>query len=291
MRAARPGQGLLALLLVAALGLGGCATTAGSSGTGAGTAAAGSTEAGASAPPALVNPADPWERWNRRVYAFNDALDTAVVRPLAETYVKVVPSPVRQAIGNVANNFGDAWSVVNNLLQGKVEGALVSVVRVTTNTVFGLGGLIDIASEAGIDRYKEDLGQTLGHWGVPPGPYLVLPVLGPSSARDTFTLLPDLYVSPTLLAQTPAGQVGVTSLYLLDTRAGLLPATRMLDSIALDKYAFVRDAYLQRRQNDVYDGNPPAPKDPDAEADAPAPAPAAPERARVPSQPAAPAAR
>ena len=280
---------LLAALLAACLGLGACATTGGATGV---TGSAPSTAAAAAAP--VLNPADPWERWNRRVYAFNDAIDSAVIRPLAEGYVKVVPSPVRQAVGNFGNNFGDAWSAVNHLLQGKFEGAMNSVMRVATNSVFGLGGLIDIASEAGIERQREDLGQTLGRWGVPAGPYVVLPLLGSSSVRDSATLIPDLYVSPTLLTDNHAAQGGLLSLYLIDTRANLLPATRMLDSIALDKYTFVRDAYLQRRLNDVYDGNPPQPKDEDDEAEA-APATgapsAAPERARVPGQPSRPAAR
>ncbi len=316
----RPRLASALALLAVVLVLGGCAT--------AGGPAAGPSAANPAAPnpaaiprPALINPADPWERWNRKVYAFNDAVDTAFVRPLAEGYVKVVPSPVRQAVTNFGNNFGDAWSVVNNLLQGKFEGAMLSVMRVSTNTVFGLGGLIDIASEAGIERRREDLGQTLGHWGVPPGPYLVLPVFGPYTLRDSVTLVPDLYVSPSLITENTAAQAGLLSLYLIDTRVSLLPATRMLDSIALDKYTFTRDAYLQRRLNDVHDGNPPEPVEDDGADAAPADAgpgtppaaaagsasapaggapataasppspPATPERARLPGQPAPAAAR
>lgn len=235
---------------------------------------------GATAAVAAVNPADPWEGWNRRVFAFNDAIDNAVLRPVAEAYVKVLPSPARQAVGNFFANFGDAWSAVNHLLQGKWEGALTSVVRVTTNSVFGLGGLIDVATEAGIDREPEDLGQTLGAWGVGSGPYVVLPLFGPSTLRDTATWLPDRYVSPSLLVDRDAIRVALTTTNVVDTRAGLLQATRMLDSIALDRYSFVRDAHLQRRQNQVYDGNPP---EPPAAEDPPNP-PARP--VTLPSQPA-----
>lgn len=288
------------LLVLAALALGGCASVAPPGGPGAaGQAPAAVTPGGAAGlaegRALSINPVDPWERWNRRVYGFNEAIDRAVLKPVAEGYVRVVPSFVRQGVSNVGQNFGDAWSAVNNLLQGKFEFALNSIMRVATNTVFGLGGLLDIASEAGIERHPEDLGQTLGRWGVPAGPYMVLPVFGPSTVRDTATFVPDRAVSPTLLAPEAAGRAALISLYAIDTRATLLPATRMLDTIALDKYSFVRDAYLQRRQNDIYDGNPPAPPgdDPAAGTDAPA-APAAPAdnpRMHRPGQPSPPSAR
>ncbi len=242
----------LAFALVAGALAGGCATVS--------PPPAGDGLKAPSAVPA--HPADPWESWNRRVFAFNDAVDAAVLRPVAEAYVEVVPSPARQAVGNFFANFGDAWSVVNHLLQGKWEGALTSLVRVTTNSVFGLGGLIDIATEAGIDRETEDLGQTLGAWGVGSGPYVVLPLFGPSTLRDTVTWVPDRYVSPGLLVDGDAARVALTATNVIDTRAGLLQATRMLDSIALDRYSFVRDAHLQRRLNQVYDGNPPEPPEP-----------------------------
>jgi phospholipid-binding lipoprotein MlaA len=259
-----PRRGAAALALAAAALAAGCATTAPPpAGDGL------RTPAGPTAGPlGAGNPADPWEGWNRRVFAFNDAIDGAVLRPVAEGYVRVVPSPVRQAVGNFFGNFGDAWSVVNHLLQAKWEGALTSLVRVTTNSVFGLGGLIDIATEAGIDRQSEDLGQTLGAWGVGPGPYVVLPLFGPSTLRDTAAWLPDRYVSPNLLVDRDVARAALTVTNVVDTRAGLLQATRMLDSIALDRYSFVRDAYLQRRLNLVYDGNPPEPPDDPPPADA-----------------------
>jgi phospholipid-binding lipoprotein MlaA len=242
------GAGLLAATLLAS----GCATTAPGGVAGV---------AGVGLDPRPVNPADPWEAWNRKVYAFNDAVDRAVLRPVAETYAQVVPSPARQAVGNFFGNFGDMWSIVNNLLQGKVEGAFVSLVRVGTNTVFGLGGLIDIAGESGLERRSEDLGQTLGTWGVGGGPYVVLPLFGPSTLRDTITFVPDRYVSPNLLVERTAVQAALTTTNVVNTRAEILPATRMLNTIALDPYVFVRDAYLQRRLNQVYDGNPPEPAD------------------------------
>ncbi len=236
---------------VIALGLlGGCATTGAPS-----TAAlpGGSAVAAAAGGTFEINPIDPWERWNRRVYGVNDAIDTAVVRPVAETYTKVVPSPVRRAVSNFFGNFGDAWSFVNHLLQGQLESAMVSIVRVGTNTSLGIGGLIDIAGEAGVDRRSTDFGQTLGVWGVPSGPYMVLPVFGPSTVRETAAFVPDRAVGPTLIVDGTAAKAAVTSVNVVDTRATLLPATRLLDSIALDKYVFVRDAYLQRRQNAIDD--------------------------------------
>jgi phospholipid-binding lipoprotein MlaA len=239
---------LLAAVVVAALTTG-CATTGAPV---AGGATPGGTALPAGAGAALaINPIDPWERWNRQVYAVNDAIDGAVLRPVAETYVSVVPSPVRQAVSNFFGNFDDAWSAVNHLLQGRLDSAMVSIVRFGTNTSLGLGGLIDIAGEAGVDRRRADFGQTLGVWGVPSGPYLVLPVFGPSTVRETAAFVPDRAVSPSLLVEGGAAQAASTTLGVVNTRAALLPATRMLDSIALDKYVFVRDAYLQRRQNAI----------------------------------------
>jgi phospholipid-binding lipoprotein MlaA len=204
-----------------------------------------------------VDPRDPWERWNRGVYGFNDAVDSTVLKPVATAYQKVVPSIVRRGVDNFFGNFGDAWSMVNNLLQGKVENGLRDMFRVTTNTVFGLGGLLDIATEMRLDRQGEDFGQTLGYWGVGSGPYVVLPLLGPSTLRDTSALPLDTYVSPNLVVNDSAAKAGLTTLGVVNLRANLLGASRMLDDVALDKYNFTRDAYLQRRRNQVFDGNPP----------------------------------
>lgn len=243
-----PRLNLAAALLAATLATG-CATT----GNPVASATPSVPGADAAAGALQINPIDPWERWNRRVYAFNDAIDSAVLRPVAEGYVTVVPSPIRRAVSNFFGNFGDAWSAVNHLLQGQLESAMVSIVRVGTNTSLGLGGLIDIAGEAGVDRRRADFGQTLGVWGVPSGPYMVLPVFGPSTVRETAAFVPNQAVSPNLVIDGTAARAAATSLGIVDTRATLLPATRMLDSIALDKYVFVRDAYLQRRQNAIDD--------------------------------------
>jgi phospholipid-binding lipoprotein MlaA len=197
---------------------------------------------------------DPWENWNRKVFAFNESLDNAVLKPVATAYNNIVPSMVRTGIGNVFGNFTDAWSAVNNLLQGKLENTLRDVFRVGTNTLFGLGGLLDVATEMGLDRQSEDFGQTLGHWGVGAGAYIVWPLFGPSTVRESFALPLDRAVSPALVINDGATQVGITVLQLVNVRSGLLSATRMLDDIALDKYTFVRDAYLQRRRSLVGDG-------------------------------------
>jgi phospholipid-binding lipoprotein MlaA len=204
------------------------------------------------------DPRDPWERWNRQVYTFNDAVDNAVLKPVATAYQKVVPSMARQGVDNFFGNFSDAWSFVNNLLQGKVENGLRDMFRVTTNTVFGLGGLLDIATEMRLDSQGEDFGQTLGYWGVGSGPYVVLPLFGPSTLRDTTALPLDTYVSPNLVVDDSAARVGLTTLGVVNLRSNLLGASRMLDDVALDKYNFTRDAYLQRRRNLVFDGNPPS---------------------------------
>ena len=203
---------------------------------------------------------DPFENGNRKVFAFNEALDRSVLKPVATLYSNVVPRPVRQSVDNFFGNFGDAWSAVNNLLQGKPEAASRDVIRFGTNSVFGVFGLFDVATEMGIDHQYEDFGQTLGHWGVGAGAYLVLPLLGPSSVRDAAALPLDASASPAVLINGGAQKVGLFSLQLVNKRASLLNAGRVLDDIALDKYTFVRDAYLQRRRSLVFDGEePPTP--------------------------------
>lgn len=203
---------------------------------------------------------DPWENWNRKVFSFNEKVDTAVVRPIATAYVKVVPQPVRTGVTNFYGNFSDLWSAVNNLLQGKIANGLQDVMRVGTNTLFGIGGLFDVATEVGLERHGEDFGQTLGRWGVGAGPYLVLPLFGPSSVRDTAALPLDRAVTPALAFSDDPTRFFLAGLGLVNERANLLPATRMLDDMALDKYSFVRDAYMQRRRSLVYDGNEPEPQ-------------------------------
>jgi phospholipid-binding lipoprotein MlaA len=206
---------------------------------------------------AQAAPNDPLEGYNRFMFRVNESLDNAVVAPVARGYQKVVPQPLRNGVSNFFGNFGDAWSAINHLLQGKATDAAEMTIRVATNTVFGIGGLFDVASELGIERRSEDFGQTLGRWGMPAGPYLVLPALGPSTLRDTTARPLDITWSPNLLTKEGGVRASMTALSLIDTRAGLLNASRILDDIALDKYVFVRDAYLTRRKNQVYDGNPP----------------------------------
>jgi phospholipid-binding lipoprotein MlaA len=220
---------------------------------------------------------DPWENWNRKVFAFNEGLDEHVLKPVATTYRKLTPSFLRTGISNFFNNAEDAWSAVNHFLQGKGESGMQMLVRFNTNTFFGLGGILDVASEAGIERQPEDFGQTLGKWGFGAGAYIVWPVLGPSSVRDSAALpLDRTMTSPAPLFKPEVAQWEVLGLQLVNTRAGLLDASRVIDDIALDKYTFLRDAYLARRRSLVYDGNPPdsSPRD-DAE-DQPPAAPAAP---------------
>jgi phospholipid-binding lipoprotein MlaA len=205
----------------------------------------------------VASPADPIESWNRSVFAFNEALDENAIKPVATGYVNVVPSMVRTGVTNFYANFKDAWSAVNSLLQGKIGNGISNVMRVGTNTTLGLGGLLDWATELRIERYPEDFGQTLGVWGFGAGPYVVWPLLGPSSVRDSFGLPLDLAVTPGSLIEDTGAAIGLSALNIVNTRANLLSSTGLLDDIVLDKYVFVRDGYLQRRNSLVYDGNPP----------------------------------
>lgn len=214
----------------------------------------------ATTPPGVTlgaNPADPLERWNRQVHAFNDRLDTAVLKPVATTYRDVVPELARTGVSNFFNNVADAWSAVNLMLQGRPIDALNDTMRFAVNTTFGLGGLLDIMSEAGLEHHYEDFGQTLGTWGMGAGPYIVWPLLGPSAVRESIALPLDRSASPTLAFNDAGAVAGLTVLQIINTRASLLGASQMLDDIALDKYVFVRDAYLSRRRSLVYNGDPP----------------------------------
>jgi phospholipid-binding lipoprotein MlaA len=223
-----------------------------------------------SAPSATVNPVDPWENWNRKVYAFNETVDQAVLKPVAQTYQDVVPQLVRTGVSNVFGNIGDVWSTANHFLQGKFGSGLEMGMRVLTNTLFGLGGLLDPATEMRLPRRSEDFGQTLGVWGLPAGPYVVLPLLGPSSVRDTAAAPLDRYAgAPTLYID--ANAVALSTLQLVNVRAELLATTQLLSDISLDKYSFMRDAYLARRRDQVFDGAPPLEKFDDIGDDPPPP--------------------
>ena len=194
-----------------------------------------------------ANPADPLESMNRSIFSFNEGLDNAVLKPVATAYQTVTPRVARQGVTNFFDNLGDAWSFVNNALQGQGEGAYNSMVRFTVNSVLGIGGLFDIASEAGIERKKQDFGQTLGRWGVPTGPYLVLPFWGPSTLRDASGQIVDAYGYPANNIDNVRLRNSLYGLRIVNTRADLLKAGDMLDSVALDKYSLMRDVYLRSR--------------------------------------------
>ena len=192
---------------------------------------------------------DPWESWSRNVFGFNESLDRHVLKPVATAYSEIVPGPVRQAVTNFFGNVGDAWSAVNLLLQGRFKPGAEQTMRFALNSTFGLAGLLDIATEAGIDRRREDLDKTFGRWGVGNGPYIVWPLLGPSLLRASFALPLDRRVSPALLFNDSQRIWALYSLQIVDARANFLRAGELLDDIALDKYSFIRDAYLQRRSD------------------------------------------
>jgi phospholipid-binding lipoprotein MlaA len=206
-----------------------------------------------------------------------------VLRPVAETYRDTVPQLVRTGVSNVLGNLGDLWSAANHFLQGKGASGLEQGMRFLTNTLFGLGGLLDPASEMGLKRQSEDFGQTLGKWGLGPGPYLVLPLLGPSSVRDGIGRVPDMAASPSNLFDDSKVSTLTTVLTVVDARASLLGVTGLADRVSLDKYSFFRQGYLSRRRDAVYDGAPPAEAFEDIGDDPP---PAAPARPAPPPRPA-----
>lgn len=203
------------------------------------------------------NPRDPFEGFNRAIYSFNDVLDSAIVKPVAEGYRFVLPTPVRAGVTNFFSNIADPWIAVNNALQGKFTDAVQDVMRVFVNTLLGFGGLLDIASEMGLQKHNEELGQTLGKWGVGSGPYLVLPFFGPSSVRDAPSLWVDWMASPLLEVRDVPLRNSLIALQGVSKRSNLLEATNLLEEAALDKYAFTRDAFFQYRRNQIFDGNAP----------------------------------
>ena len=203
------------------------------------------------------NPRDPLEGFNRGVFNFNDKVDQVALKPVAQAYRAVVPSFVQTGVGNFFGNLGDVWTGVNNILQGKVGDGVSDFMRFAVNSTIGIVGLLDISSEAGLPKHKEDFGQTLGKWGVASGPYIVLPLLGSSTIRDTAALPLDFkgdlwsYKDPVSVRNTGTG------IRLIDARASVLDATDLIESAALDRYSFIRDAYLQRRESRIHDGEPP----------------------------------
>ena len=231
-------KGLATLLLATALALlGGCASVPGEG----------------------LSRADPWESFNRRMFAFNEVVDGVAIKPAAQIYQAVVPSLARAGVSNFFGNLGDLWTSANLMLQAKPRAALEMGLRAGINTVFGLGGLLEVADDLGLERSTtEDFGQTLGYWGLRSGPYLVLPLLGPSDLRDAVGLALELKDSPSSRVWHETRDKNASSvLQVLNTRVKLLIAGRVLDDIALDKYILLRDAFLARRKSLIYDGEPP----------------------------------
>ena len=205
------------------------------------------------------DPRDPFESVNRSIYKFNDRLDRAVVRPTARAYRTVVPQFVRASVGNFFSNIGDVRVVLNNTLQGKFTTAYADFGRVAMNSTLGIFGLFDIATEAGMEKHNEDFGQTLGWYGLPDGPYIMLPLFGPSNVRDTVGWGVDWVTDPVTYVDPTRAKNALTGTRLVNRRAELLDASTVLKT-TLDPYQFMRDGYLQRRRNLVYDGQPPLDK-------------------------------
>jgi len=203
------------------------------------------------------NPKDPIEGFNRAMFSFNDGLDTVIVKPVAQGYDAVLPSPVKTGVTNFFGNIADVFIAVNNLLQGKVPDAASDAGRVVVNSTVGILGLVDVASNIGLEKHEEDFGQTFGRWGVGPGAYVVIPVFGPRTARDTVGLVLDVKADPIANINHIPTRNTLLAVRLVSDRANLLPADKVIEEAALDKYSYIRDAYLQHRRSLVYDGNPP----------------------------------
>ena len=222
-------------LLLASLALGGCAST-------------------------HHNPADPFEPFNRGVYKFNDVLDKAVVKPAAKGYNAVMPAPGKMMVSNFFSNLDDVVVTINDLLQIKVVRAASDGGRILVNSTIGLYGLVDVASRVGMEKHHEDFGQTLGYWGIGSGPYLVIPLLGPSSVRDGLGLYADSRSGVLRRIKYVDFRNQLYATDLLSKRTRLLSQEKVLDEAMIDQYSFIRDAYLQRRRSLIYDGNPPREK-------------------------------
>jgi phospholipid-binding lipoprotein MlaA len=200
---------------------------------------------------------DPWESMNRRVYDFNEVLDKVAIRPAAVTYDTLMPKPIRAGVHNFLGNLSDVWSMANSALQLKGQATAETFMRVTVNSFFGLGGVLDVATDMQLPKRKEDFGQTLGYWGVRPGPYVMLPLFGPSTLRDALALPIDRAGDVRQQISDVALRNTLTVTGVVDLRADLITTIDAIKAAALDPYNFVRDGYLQKRENDVFDGNPP----------------------------------
>lgn len=200
---------------------------------------------------------DPWERYNRAVFRFNNKVDRNIVKPVAKGYRNVFPGPVRLSVGNFFRNLFEPTTIINDLLQGKLGQAASDTGRLLINTTIGIFGLFDVATTWGIERNQEDFGQTLAVWGINPGPYVILPFLGPSNIRDGVGLIPYyFYTDPRIIVDDLGATIALIGVDVIDTRSQLLGASRILD-MQLDPYIFTRESYRQRRLNLIYDGNPP----------------------------------
>ncbi len=200
---------------------------------------------------------DPLEGFNRAMYSFNEGFDEAIGKPVSTAYRDVLPGPARMMVRKFFANLGDLWIGANNLLQGKPLDALTDWTRFAMNTTVGLCGLLDFASEGGIDKHDEDFGQTMGRWGMDTGAYLVWPFLGSSTVRDSVGLIPDFHFDPVLQHHPKGVRYFFVATRGISRRADLLDASRILEEAALDKYVFQRDAFLQRRHSQIHDGSPP----------------------------------
>ena len=208
-----------------------------------------------------ADPRDPLEPMNRAVYKFNDTFDDWVAKPVATVYRDALHIEIRSRVSNFFSNIQDIFIGVNNFLQGKLQEGVEDWARFAFNSTFGLAGIHDVASDMGIEKHNEDFGQTFGYWGVGPGPYIILPFLGSSTARDTVGTAVDYYFAPLADVRPIALRNTLYGVYLINTRAELLEASNILEQAALDRYVFQRDAYLQRRRSLIYDGSPPRERD------------------------------
>lgn len=203
------------------------------------------------------NPHDPYEGFNRTMFAVNEAVDAYAAKPIARVYETVTPLPVKAGVGNFFGNVGDLWIGANNALQGKFSDAGGDIGRLLINSTIGIFGLFDVASELGLEKHDEDFGQTMAVWGVDGGGYLFWPIIGPRNVRDTAGWAVDSYGDPVWRIQSIPPRNSMVALRFVDIRASLLPADKVVEEGALDKYAYIRDAYLQRRRNQIFDGRPP----------------------------------
>ena len=201
------------------------------------------------------DPRDPYENLNRKVFVVNQVFDQVLLKPVARGYSNYAPNFIQNAVGNFFGNLADVWTAVNNFLQGKPREGIQDTGRVAVNTVFGVAGLADVATKLGFPKHQEDFGQTLGVWGVKPGPYVMLPLFGPSTMRDAVAKPLDLYADPLNLSTRADVEYSLRAMRLVDDRARLLPTTDMIEKVALDPYQFVRDAHFQQREARVNDAS------------------------------------